>query len=401
MNATVSSIHVNGWYGAHTKLSGAAWIVRRLLGRDLDGERERWLYVGDSTNDELMFASFPLSVGVANLVDFADRLQQWPAYVTALERGRGFVEVAEALLVGARPDERAPRRAADARRRRGARARHRRLARPGALRLCAAAAADARRPRLELPHRRRDEHRQRRRLSRRRAARAALARGASSARTVFLAGSVADGAGPARPRPGRRATPRSTRCASPPGSSARRPSSPAACSPRGSSTRERRASRRARPPRRARPRHLLRRHRRRHRRRRRCSCRVSSAARWRMPGRRVARPGGARRVVATLFAARGRTRLARDAADAGGKRRAARASTGRAFAPALLAYLLFGLGYIGYMTFVITLLRERSFADVASSTAFFAMLGARRRRLVVALGRHAAALSRRRRASRC
>ena len=98
MNATVSSIHVNGWFGAHTKLSGATWIVARLLGRDLDAERDAWLYVGDSTNDELMFASFPLSVGVANLVDFADRLTQWPAYLTAFDRGRGFVEVAEALL---------------------------------------------------------------------------------------------------------------------------------------------------------------------------------------------------------------------------------------------------------------------------------------------------------------
>ncbi len=98
MNATVSSIHVNGWFGAHTKLTGATWIVRRLLGRDLDAERDAWLYVGDSTNDEPMFAAFPLSVGVANIVDFADRLQQWPAYLTALDRGRGFVEVAEALL---------------------------------------------------------------------------------------------------------------------------------------------------------------------------------------------------------------------------------------------------------------------------------------------------------------
>jgi len=98
MNATVSSIHVNGWFGAHSKLSGATWIVRRLLGRDLDAERDDWIYVGDSTNDELMFASFPLSVGVANIVDFADRLTQWPAYVTALDRGRGFVEVAESLL---------------------------------------------------------------------------------------------------------------------------------------------------------------------------------------------------------------------------------------------------------------------------------------------------------------
>ena len=98
MNATVSSIHVNGWFGAHSKLSGASWIVRRLLGRDLDAERDDWLYVGDSTNDELMFASFPLSVGVANLADFADRLKQWPRYLTTFDRGRGFVEVAESLL---------------------------------------------------------------------------------------------------------------------------------------------------------------------------------------------------------------------------------------------------------------------------------------------------------------
>ena len=45
-----------------------------------------------------MFASFPLSVGVANLLDFAERLRQWPAFITTHERGRGFVEVAEALL---------------------------------------------------------------------------------------------------------------------------------------------------------------------------------------------------------------------------------------------------------------------------------------------------------------
>ena len=99
MNATVSSIHVNGWFGAHNKLSGATLDRRAaLLGRDLDAERDDWLYVGDSTNDELMFASFPLSVGVANIADFADRLKQWPAYVTAFDRGRGFIEVAESLL---------------------------------------------------------------------------------------------------------------------------------------------------------------------------------------------------------------------------------------------------------------------------------------------------------------
>ena len=99
MTATVSSIHVNGWYGDHGKPSGARWMVQRLLGRELDAERERWVYVGDSTNDQAMFATFALlGVGVANIRDFADRLTQWPAYITRHDRGRGFIEVAGRLL---------------------------------------------------------------------------------------------------------------------------------------------------------------------------------------------------------------------------------------------------------------------------------------------------------------
>ncbi|MBL0426442.1 HAD-IIB family hydrolase [Ramlibacter alkalitolerans] len=98
MNATVSSIHVNGWYGAHHKLSGARWALRELLARELDAERERWVYVGDSTNDVLMFEHFPHSVGVANIRRFEPELAFKPAYVTAGERGAGFAEVAQALL---------------------------------------------------------------------------------------------------------------------------------------------------------------------------------------------------------------------------------------------------------------------------------------------------------------
>jgi len=96
MNATVSSIHINGWFGTHTKLTGAHWMVRRLL--DCELEAERWVYVGDSTNDQLMFAHFPLSVGVANLREFAAQLEVWPRYITQHERGRGFAEVADTLL---------------------------------------------------------------------------------------------------------------------------------------------------------------------------------------------------------------------------------------------------------------------------------------------------------------
>jgi hypothetical protein len=98
MQATVSSIHVNGWYGDHDKLEGARWIVRQLFGRDLDAEIGRWVYVGDSTNDVLMFERFPLSAGVANIRRFQAQLAHAPRWITPSERGAGFAEVAQAVL---------------------------------------------------------------------------------------------------------------------------------------------------------------------------------------------------------------------------------------------------------------------------------------------------------------
>jgi hypothetical protein len=96
LNATVSSIHVNGWIGVHSKWTAAAWAVHEIAGEPFDpGE---WLYVGDSTNDQLMFERVPLSVGVANIARFWNELLVKPAYVTAGERGRGFAEVAAAVL---------------------------------------------------------------------------------------------------------------------------------------------------------------------------------------------------------------------------------------------------------------------------------------------------------------
>ncbi len=98
MTATVSSIHINGWYGAHNKLAGARWIVRELFGRDLDTESSRWAFVGDSTNDQLMFEHFPHSVGVANIRRFEAQLTHKPRYITEQARGAGFAEVARAIL---------------------------------------------------------------------------------------------------------------------------------------------------------------------------------------------------------------------------------------------------------------------------------------------------------------
>ena len=98
MNATVSSIHINGWFGTHNKWEGARWIARRLWGCDLQSEIERWLYVGDSTNDQRMFEAFTHSVGVANIRRFENQLTHKPGYITHGERGAGFAEVARAVL---------------------------------------------------------------------------------------------------------------------------------------------------------------------------------------------------------------------------------------------------------------------------------------------------------------
>ena len=98
MHATVSSIHINGWYGGHNKLEGARWVVKLLLDRNLASEMDRWAFVGDSTNDELMFEAFDNSVGVANIVPFLPNLVQLPRYLAQSERGAGFAEVVHILL---------------------------------------------------------------------------------------------------------------------------------------------------------------------------------------------------------------------------------------------------------------------------------------------------------------
>ena len=98
MSASVSSIHINAWFGQHNKLDGARWIVRELFARELDAELQRWAYVGDSTNDQLMFEAFEQSVGVANIRRFVPELTHLPRYLAPSERGAGFAEVAACLL---------------------------------------------------------------------------------------------------------------------------------------------------------------------------------------------------------------------------------------------------------------------------------------------------------------
>jgi HAD superfamily hydrolase (TIGR01484 family) len=98
----VSSIHVNGWYGDFDKLTGVGRFVAERWAVDLTTERDRWLYVGDSPNDEPMFQAFPVSVGVANVTRFLGRMASHPAFLTAGVGGEGFAELAHHLLAGRR-----------------------------------------------------------------------------------------------------------------------------------------------------------------------------------------------------------------------------------------------------------------------------------------------------------
>jgi HAD superfamily hydrolase (TIGR01484 family) len=98
MQTTVSSIHIHGCFGDFNKWTGACWITRELLGLDLPSELDRWVFVGDSGNDQAMFEHFTHSVGVANIARFVPQLAHLPGYVTTAERGAGFAEVARAIL---------------------------------------------------------------------------------------------------------------------------------------------------------------------------------------------------------------------------------------------------------------------------------------------------------------
>jgi len=96
--AKVSSIHVNGWYGDYDKLSMSRRFANEVLGFNLDAEKSRVVFCGDSPNDAPMFSYFPNSCGVANVADFVGQIACKPTWITAKKGGEGFVELAQKLL---------------------------------------------------------------------------------------------------------------------------------------------------------------------------------------------------------------------------------------------------------------------------------------------------------------
>ena len=96
--AKVSSIHVNCWIGSHNKLSTSLTTLEQVFGVSNSNIQNEVLFIGDSPNDSMMFDYFSKSVGVANVMDCIDELNQPPKYITSKHSGDGFVELADLLL---------------------------------------------------------------------------------------------------------------------------------------------------------------------------------------------------------------------------------------------------------------------------------------------------------------
>ncbi|HEX2677050.1 MAG TPA: HAD-IIB family hydrolase [Polyangiales bacterium] len=96
--AVVSSVHAHAAASDCDKARGVVHAARVELAQDLAAERERWLFVGDSANDAAAFAHFRLSAGVANVRDHLHGLPVPPRFVSDADRGRGFAEIARAVL---------------------------------------------------------------------------------------------------------------------------------------------------------------------------------------------------------------------------------------------------------------------------------------------------------------
>ncbi len=94
----VNSLWVLGWFGGFDKLAMTRRMLAELFATDIERDRQAFIYVGDSLNDEAMFGFFPNSVGVATVRRYVARMTTPPQWVTQGGGGSGFVEVADALL---------------------------------------------------------------------------------------------------------------------------------------------------------------------------------------------------------------------------------------------------------------------------------------------------------------
>lgn len=97
--AKISSIHVNGWFGNYNKLTTTFNFLKNEFGLTENEALAKCAFVGDSPNDEPMFAKFPHSFGVANIRNFENQMKTLPCYVAESHGGEGFYEISNKILL--------------------------------------------------------------------------------------------------------------------------------------------------------------------------------------------------------------------------------------------------------------------------------------------------------------
>lgn len=96
-HATASSIHINAWYGEHSKkLASLGYLAEKGLSQQQI--LTQCCYVGDSLNDQQMFETLPLTIGVKNIENYWQQLQHKPSLVMTQPGGYGFAEFVDQLI---------------------------------------------------------------------------------------------------------------------------------------------------------------------------------------------------------------------------------------------------------------------------------------------------------------
>jgi len=96
--AKLSSIHVNGWFGSYNKVDGSLRILKDIYGLSPAEASKKVYFIGDSPNDEPMWAFFENSFAVANIKAFQKELTHHPKQIMPSPGGAGFVEFKKYLL---------------------------------------------------------------------------------------------------------------------------------------------------------------------------------------------------------------------------------------------------------------------------------------------------------------
>lgn len=98
LDSTINNLWVMGWIGGYDKLKAASRIMQQVYGVNVEEQKARILYAGDSTNDAPMFSFFNHTVGVCTVLDYEAQIPKMPTWITDGPGGAGFVEIAEAVI---------------------------------------------------------------------------------------------------------------------------------------------------------------------------------------------------------------------------------------------------------------------------------------------------------------